>query len=114
MHFTDEHGRLETPELSVMTFTTPPPSTPRFPAHSAPRVWLLTSGNSPLAIALARQVLAHGDYVVAGLIPGETEKDEERSLEFREFLKDVAQSDGPGGGWRERLRVVGLDVRCGS
>jgi len=74
----------------------------------------LTSGNSPLGIALARQVLAHGDYVVAGLIPGDIEKDEDRSAEFREFLQDVGQNGDPGEGWRERMRVAGLDIRCAS
>ncbi|KAI9879657.1 MAG: hypothetical protein M1830_007764 [Pleopsidium flavum] len=93
---------------------TPPPPPPRFPSHSGPRVWLITSGNSPLGIALARQVLAHGDYVVAGLIPGEFEKDEERFAEFREFLQDAGQNDSVGGGWKERFKVVGLDVRCAS
>ncbi|KAI9880378.1 MAG: hypothetical protein M1830_003695 [Pleopsidium flavum] len=90
---------------------TPPPPPPRFPSHSGPRVWLITSGNSPLGIALARQVLAHGDYVVAGLIPAEFEKDEERFAEFRGFLQDAGQNDSVGGGGKERLRVVGLDVR---
>jgi len=57
-------------------------------------------------------VLAHGDFVVAGILPGESERDEERSAEFRELLQDVGQKSGAGGEWRDRMRVVMLDVRC--
>lgn len=97
-----------------MTIATPSPPTPRFPAHSAPRVWFLTSGDSPIAIALTKQVLAHGDFVVAGIPPGEAERDEERSAEFSELLQDVGQKSGAGGEWRDRMRVLMLDVRCAS
>lgn len=97
-----------------MTIATPPPPTPRFPTHNEPRVWFLTSGDSPIAIALAKQLLAHGDFVVAGIPPGEAERDEERTAEFRELLHDVGQKSGPGGEWRDRMRVLMLDVRCAS
>lgn len=97
-----------------MTIPTPPTPPPRFPTHNAPRVWFLTSGDSPIAITLARQVLAHGDLVVAGIPPGESERNEERAAEFGELLQDVARKSGPGGEWRDRLRVVRLDVRCAS
>jgi hypothetical protein len=56
---------------------------------------------------LARQALQHGDYVVAGVLPVEFEKHEERSDDFRAFLEDVKRTER----WRERLRVVGLDGR---
>lgn len=62
---------------------------------------------SPIAIALARQVLEHGDYVVAGVMPTEFEKREGQSEDFRTFLEDVKKTER----WRERLRVVGLDAR---
>ena len=97
-----------------MTIATSSSPTPRFPTHNAPRVWFLTSGDSPIAIGLARQVLAHGDLVVAGIIPGESERNEERRAEFRELLQDVGQRSGPGGEWKDRMRVVMLDVRCAS
>ncbi|KAF2443597.1 short chain dehydrogenase/reductase family protein-like protein [Karstenula rhodostoma CBS 690.94] len=80
---------------------------PHFPPHNAPRVWFLTIGSSPIAIALARQVLDHGDYVVAGVVPQEFEKREGQSEDFRAFLEDVKHTER----WRERLRVVGLDGR---
>lgn len=83
----------------------PRPRSPHFPPHNAPRVWFITAGTSPTAIALARQVLDHGDYVVAGVMPIEFEKRE--SEDFRGFLEDVKKTER----WRERLRVVGLDGR---
>ncbi|KAH3982550.1 hypothetical protein HBI82_017770 [Parastagonospora nodorum] len=83
------------------------PRSPHFPPHNAPRVWFITRGVSPIAIALARQVLEHGDYVVAGVVPTEFEKKEGQSEDFRNFLEEVKRTDR----WRERLRVVVLDAR---
>ncbi|EMD87675.1 hypothetical protein COCC4DRAFT_71076 [Bipolaris maydis ATCC 48331] len=85
----------------------PRPKSPHFPPHNAPRVWFITRGVSPIAIALARQVLEHGDYVVAGVMPVEFEKRERQVDDFRTFLQDVKQTDR----WREHLRVVALDSR---
>ena len=82
---------------------------PQFPTHNAPRVWLLTSGDSPIGISLARQALDHGDYVVSGIIPADFERDGARSEEFQNFLTEVRMKAGAG--WKERLRIVALDVR---
>lgn len=83
------------------------PRSPHFPPHNAPRVWFITRGVSPIAIALAKQVLEHGDYVVAGVIPVEFEKSEGQIDDFKAFLEEVKSTER----WRERLRVVGLDAR---
>jgi hypothetical protein len=83
--------------------------TPQFPIHNQPRVWLLTSGDSPIGISLTRQVLAHGDYVVAGIIPAELEREDGRSEDFKDFLADIGKR--PNDGWKDRLRIVPLDVR---
>ncbi|KAF3036656.1 hypothetical protein E8E12_001749 [Didymella heteroderae] len=83
------------------------PRSPHFPPHNAPRVWFITRGVSPIAIALAKQVLEHGDYVVAGVIPVEFEKSEGQIEDFKAFLEEVKSTER----WRERLRVVGLDAR---
>ncbi|KAJ4316823.1 hypothetical protein N0V94_005236 [Neodidymelliopsis sp. IMI 364377] len=83
------------------------PRSPHFPPHNAPRVWFITRGVSPIAIALAKQVLEHGDYVVAGVVPIEFEKGEGQSEDFKAFLEEVKNTER----WRERLRVVGLDAR---
>ncbi|KAF2121206.1 hypothetical protein BDV96DRAFT_483484 [Lophiotrema nucula] len=85
----------------------PRPKSPHFPPHNAPRVWFITTGSAPVAIALAKQVLDHGDYVVAGVMPTEFEKREGQTEDFRGFLEDVKRTER----WRERLRVVGLDGR---
>jgi len=84
-----------------------PPRSPKFPTHNAPRVWFLTSANSPVGISLTRHLLAHGDYVTAGVLPVEFEKQEDRSSDFRAFLEEVGNTDA----WRSRLRVVALDIR---
>ena len=74
---------------------------------SAPRVWLITSGDSPVGTSLARQALEHGDYVVSGIIQAEFEADEGRSHEFKSFLAEVGRNNG----WKERLKIVALDIR---
>ncbi|OAG37372.1 hypothetical protein AYO21_08449 [Fonsecaea monophora] len=81
-------------------------SVPQFPTHNAPRVWLLTSGDSPIGISVARQVLDHGDYVVSGIIQAEFENDGARSQEFKRFLSQVGRTPG----MKERLKVVALDI----
>lgn len=83
------------------------PRSPHFPPHNAPRVWFITRGVSPIAIALAKQVLEHGDYVVAGVVPVEFEKSQGQTEDFKAFLEEVKNTER----WRERLRVVGLDAR---
>jgi NAD(P)-dependent dehydrogenase (short-subunit alcohol dehydrogenase family) len=90
---------------------TPTPAL-QFPTHNAPRVWLLTSGDSPIGISLARKVLDHGDYVVSGIIPADFEREGARREEFQDFLCEVSRKAGAG--WKERLRIVALDVRCVS
>ena len=84
------------------------PPSPQFPTHNAPRVWLLTSGDSPIGISLARRALTHGDYVVTSINPADVERDEGRSEAFRGFLADVNNKVSEG--WQDRLRVVALDV----
>lgn len=84
-----------------------PTPTPQFPTHNAPRVWLLTSGDSPIGISVARQVLDHGDYVVSGIIQAEFEHESLRSQEFKDFLSEVVRMNG----WKDRLKIVPLDIR---
>ena len=90
----------------------PPTPALQFPTHNAPRVWLLTSGDSPIGVSLARKILDHGDYVVSGIIPADFERVGARSEEFQDFLAEVCKKAGAG--WKERLRIVALDVRCAS
>lgn len=85
-----------------------PPSL-RFPNHSLQaRVWLITAATSPIGIALIRRVLAHGELVVAGVKKEEIcDEDDKRGEVLREFWDDIARE-----GWRDKVRVVGLDGRC--
>ena len=96
-----------TSNASAAAAKPPRPRSPHFPPHNAPRVWFITRGVSPIAIALAKQVLEHGDYVVAGVVPIEFEKSGGQSDDFKAFLEEVKTTER----WRERLRVVGLDAR---
>ena len=80
---------------------------PSFPTSNSPRVWLLTSGDSSVGTSLARQLLEHGDYVVAGISQHDFEADEGRSHEFKHFLAEVGRTEGG----KERLKVVDLDIR---
>ncbi|CAK1361554.1 Dehydrogenase/reductase SDR family member 7B [Cercospora beticola] len=66
------------------------PRIPKFPTHNAPRVWFLTCANSPIGISLCRHLLAHGDYVTAGVQPTEFEREEERSRDFKDFLEELS------------------------
>ncbi|KAL1626264.1 hypothetical protein SLS54_003101 [Diplodia seriata] len=99
------------PDASSQQHRPARPRSPRFPPHNAPRVWFLTNGTSPISIALATQILDHGDYVVAGVLPAEFERESGRSEEFRSFLDKVSGAEGDQERWKERLRVVSLDAR---
>lgn len=71
------------------------PRTPKFPTHNAPRVWFLTCANSPIGISLCTHLLAHGDYVTAGVQPTEYEREEERSRDFKDFLEELSAPSTP-------------------
>ena len=86
------------------------PST-RFPAHSEPRVWVITAGGSPIGISVAKEVLAHGDYVIFGL-SRTVENDEIVQCPrqaFDAFKEEVAAHSEEG--WNRRLKAVALDIR---
>ena len=83
---------------------------PQFPAHSEPRVWLVTSASSPIGIAVSRELLKHGDFLVAGVKSielSDEEDEDERGEDFDRFREEVIAE-----GWDHRHRVVGLDERC--
>ena len=85
----------------------PEPATSYFPSHTAPRVWAISAGDSPVGISLTRQILAHGDYAVIGFTLAPSPGDEMRRGHFDDFLSEVEDS-----GWSDRFRTVALDVRC--
>jgi len=92
---------------------------PEFPAANAPRVWLLTDGLSPIAVALSRRLLDHGDCVVAGIVPAEFEGPRGDALRQLMQAKDgvMYTQDEAGshhmteGRWKDKLRTVHLDGR---
>lgn len=83
----------------------------QFPSHNEPRVWLITAGDSPIGLSVARQVLAHGDYAFLGLAHSALERDERRRDEFDAFLAEVEHH---GDGWAKRMKTVPLDIRCAT
>ena len=121
-----------------MTAEIKPSRSPKFPTHNAPRVWFLTCANSPIGLSLCRHLVAHGDYVTAGVHPVEFEREEERSRDFKAFLEELSalsttkepgeNQNASGSGlngkdgdkaekekgekelWKSRLRVVALDA----
>ncbi|KAI0913302.1 hypothetical protein F4824DRAFT_501617 [Ustulina deusta] len=88
-----------------------------FPTHNSPRTWFLTSSLSPLAVRLIRQLLSHGDYVVACLPPHEIEQ-EDRSADFRELVNECKSNRKDREGWKDRIRSIRCDGRimsqCGA
>lgn len=84
-----------------------------FPAHDGPRVWVLSAGDSPIGISLTRQLLAHGDHVVAGITPSNEHTEDPRRADFDAFLDEVS-NEGDENGSRGRLEPVELDIRCVS
>ena len=77
-----------------------------FPSNLQPRVWLITAGDSPLGISVARKILAHGDYAFLGLAHTALDRDERRRAEFNAFLAEVKTK-----GWGKQMKTVPLDIR---
>lgn len=84
----------------------------QFPSHNGPRVWLITAGDSPIGISVARQALTHGDYVLLGLAHTILDRDERRRNGFDAFLAEVDEHRDEG--WKQRMKTVPLDIRCAS
>lgn len=87
----------------------PPDFSRQFPSHNEPRVWVITAGDSPIGISVARQILAHGDYALLGLIHSSLDRDECRRVGFDAFLAEVEEHRDEG--WTERMRTAPLDFR---
>ncbi|KAK2608410.1 hypothetical protein QQS21_003096 [Conoideocrella luteorostrata] len=81
--------------------------------HNSPRSWLITAALSPLAVRLIRQLLSHGDYVIACLPPHEID-DEQRSAEFRELINECKSNGKDREGWKDRIRGIRCDGNISS
>lgn len=90
---------------------------PEFPPSNSPRVWLLTDGLSPVAVDLARRLIEHGDYVIAGILQEEYDGMRGEALRTlqQESEVDATGDEGAGSGSekskKDRLKVVELDGR---
>ncbi|KAL4872073.1 hypothetical protein BDV12DRAFT_162980 [Aspergillus spectabilis] len=94
-----------------MTENNPSPdySRPQFPSHNEPRVWVITAGDSPVGISVARQILTHGDCALVGLASSNLDRDEGRRDMFEAFMAEVEAHRDEG--WVDRLKTVPLDIR---
>ncbi|KAK5953822.1 hypothetical protein OHC33_005091 [Knufia fluminis] len=88
--------------------TSTPEST--FPISNSPRVWLLSSADTPVGISLLRRILAHGDFLVAGIDQSAFESASHKSKGFKEVLTEIAHYPSRKD-WQARLKVVALDLR---
>lgn len=78
-----------------------------WPRHDVPRVWFMTDGNSPIATALARQLLDHGDCVVVGTtrrVAGNSEEDRDDLLALQVDVEKDAEA-------KKRLQTISIDIR---
>lgn len=100
------HARDHYDDLKTMT-SSPTASIPQFPTHAGPRVWFITSGSSPNGLAVAQELLKHGDLVIAGDDTRQSSPEDEPQREALLSLWTYAESQG----WEERLRKVRLDAR---
>ncbi|KAL9014068.1 MAG: hypothetical protein Q9173_001277 [Seirophora scorigena] len=96
-------------EVAIFRVETSTVPAPQFPAHQESRVWLLSSGASPIGVALARQLLTHGDHVVFGTKAKEvSDPNSQRAADFSSFwTEEVLVKEA----WKDRAKVIGLDGR---
>lgn len=73
---------------------------PTFPAHTTPRIWLITAGDCPVGSSLIRHLLIHGDVVVCGIHPP--------TVQHPDFLALLDEAKAQES-WR--LTVLPLDIR---
>ncbi|KAI9375869.1 hypothetical protein BJX61DRAFT_63060 [Aspergillus egyptiacus] len=94
-----------------MTENNPSPdySRPQFPSHNEARVWVITSGDSPIGISVTRQILAHGDSVLVGLAYSNLDRDECRRDMYEAFVAEIESHRDEG--WVDRYKAVPLDIR---
>ncbi|KAI9889073.1 MAG: hypothetical protein M1814_005862 [Vezdaea aestivalis] len=94
------------------------PENPFPPSRNGPRIWLLTSGATPLAIYLAKALLANGDYVAAGVAQEDRVDQSQSYIELvtlaMEYLGDDPASHGPGNTNFNATKQSLKCARCGA
>lgn len=83
----------------------------KFPVHDGPRVWFVTCANSPIGASLCRQLLAHGDSIVAGLLPAHM--NEGHNGDFQDLIDDISSND-QGERQQAKIKLIELDIRVMS
>ena len=81
-----------------------------FPVSNSPRVWVVSSADTPVGISLLRRVLDHGDFLVAGIDQAAFESNTYKSKGFKEVLTEIANFPSRKD-WQARLKIVSLDLR---
>jgi hypothetical protein len=90
---------------------TPESHPPRIPfPHDTPHVWFLTSGCNPIAASIVRQLLEHGDSVVACMHTTDYSSTKAYKYDVHHLLQEVANNEE----WKARLRVVRYDIRLAT
>ncbi|KAI9762834.1 MAG: hypothetical protein M4579_000187 [Chaenotheca gracillima] len=77
----------------------------RFPLHNEPRVWLLTTGTSPLSLELTRQLHSHGDFIAIAVGAEEYENSGGRIEDLKSLLAEL------GDDARTRIKILNVDLR---
>ncbi|KAK5073543.1 hypothetical protein LTR64_007320 [Lithohypha guttulata] len=80
-----------------------------FPVSNSPRVWVISSADTPVGISLLRRILTHGDFLVAGIDQAAFESNAPKSKGFKEVLTEIAHYPSRKD-WQTRLKVVSLDL----
>ena len=81
---------------------------PHFPSNNdKPRVWVLTAAESPVAVAVARQLLDHGDKVLAGIHPALLSRQDERTFELQKLTDELEERDEA----RSRFKISAYNIR---
>lgn len=81
-----------------------------FPVSNAPRVWIISSADTPVGISLLRKIMVHGDFLIAGIDQAAFENNSYKSKGFKEVLSEIAEQPARKD-WRARLKVIALDLR---
>lgn len=82
----------------------------QWPKHTSPRAWFLSNGQSPIAIALGRRLIDHGDCVALGLPPAHNASNEDVEDEVNKLFQEVEDKRDS----RKRLRKIHYDLRSMS
>ena len=79
----------------------------QFPPHKQPRTWFITAATSPIGLAVTKQLIEHGDSVVAGLQSNDFDGDEAQHEEFEAFVDEMWRRNEA----QNRVQVMHFDSK---